>query len=115
MLQFVNKYTTTVQVTIMWYTPGCDDGDWTKKGWWVLNPGQSAIVHGEDLADINRYWCYFASGWDGTSFWSGPISRHVIFPAFEWCEFRANTSSVPVGYRILDCDDIDDLIVELIP
>jgi hypothetical protein len=61
MLQFINSYPHRLDLTIMWFTPNCvDGGDWTKSGWWALSPGQSAVVHGADLADINRFWCYLA-------------------------------------------------------
>ncbi|WP_329572324.1 DUF1036 domain-containing protein [Streptomyces sp. NBC_01361] len=112
MLQFINSYPATVQVTIMWFTPPCDDGNWTKKGWWVIPTGHSAVAHGGDLEDINRFWCYFASGWDGNSFWRGPIIRSVPLSAFEWCEWRGGTSSIEIGYKQVDVGDSDDVIIE---
>lgn len=47
----------TVWVSIMYYSPNCSDGgNWTKKGWWKIEPGpeHSKIVYGGSLQDLNR-------------------------------------------------------------
>ncbi|MFC7263745.1 DUF1036 domain-containing protein [Streptomyces lutosisoli] len=115
MLKFINQYPQKLAVTIMWYTPNCvDGGDWTKKGWWNLAPGQSAVVHGGDLSDINRYWCYFAHAADG-AFWAGDLARQAPSRAFDWCEWTSSTDSTQIGYRMQDVGDHDDLDITLTP
>jgi uncharacterized membrane protein len=115
MLQICNHYPVAVWVTIMWYTPNCSDGgDWTKAGWWHVAPNACAVVSGEDLDEINRYWCYYAEGDDGVT-WSGPYVRNAPFQAFRWCEWTGSTQSQDVGYRLLDIGDNDDFTLNLVP
>lgn len=114
MLQFINSYPHRLDLTIMWFTPNCvDGGDWTKSGWWPLSPGQSAVVHGADLADINRFWCYFARAADG-AFWAGDIARNVPPRVFTWCEWTSSTDAFQIGYRLLDVGDRDDMTISLV-
>jgi len=83
MLQFTNFYPSKLWVAIMWYTPNCPDGgNWTKKGWWSLIPGQSKVVSGLDLDEVNRYWCYYAQAENGAH-WSGPYLRMVPPQSFD--------------------------------
>ena len=115
MLKFTNLYPSKLWVAIMWYTPNCPDGgDWTKKGWWSLVTGQSKIVSGLDLCDVNRYWCFYAQALNG-AYWAGPYKRMVPTQKFEWCEWTSSTSAFQVGFRLLDVDDNDDVSVHLIP
>ena len=93
MLKFCNKYKTGVWVSIMYYEPGCSDGgDWVKKGWWRLTPGQCKVAYGGDLDDLNRYFCFYADADDG-AVWAGPYKRFVPFQAFAWCEWIACSTS----------------------
>ena len=115
MLTFTNLYPKQVWVSIMWYTPGCvDGGDWTKMGWWNLTVGQSKIVSGLDLDEVNRYWCFYAHAADGT-YWGGPYHRMVPHEAYEWCEWTSSTSAHSVGFRLFDIDGNDDYTVILVP
>jgi uncharacterized membrane protein len=115
MLKFTSLYPSKLWVTIMWYTPNCPDGgNWSKKGWWSLVPGQSKIVSGSDLADVNRYWCFYAQAANG-AIWAGPYKRLVPAQAFDLCEWTSSTGAFKIGYRLLDVDDNDDLTVNLVP
>ncbi len=115
MLKFSNHYRVRLSVAIMWYTPNCPDGgDWTKKGWWTIDPGQSKIASGLDLADVNRYWCYFARATDG-AFWAGDIARMAPSRAFDWCEWTSSSDASQIGFRLLDVGDDDDHTLNLSP
>ncbi len=114
MLRVCNHYTRTIWVTIMWYSPNCGDGgNWRKRGWWKIDPGQCKIVFGEDLEDINRYFCYYANSSDGSE-WSGPYIRDVPINAFLWCEWSKDSQSREIGYRLLDIEDNDDFTLNLV-
>ena len=87
-------------VSFLWYSPGCSDGgDWTKKGWWKLEPGQTKTVFGKDLQSVNTYYYWHAESNDG-AVWSGPFNTCVPLNASEW---RINTCCSPtcrtVGFR----------------
>jgi uncharacterized membrane protein len=113
MLRFCNSYHTTVNVAIIYYHPNCPDGgDWVKKGWWVLNPGECKVPYGGDLNDLNRYYLYVAEAIDGR-FWAGEYVRQVPNRAFEWCENTASTDSRQAGFRLLDIGDNDNFTVNL--
>lgn len=121
MLAFRNRYPKGLWVAIMYYSPGCSDGgDWEKKGWWRLTPGQRKVVYGGDLADLNRYYCFYAEADDG-AVWAGPYVRFLPYQAFDWCEWTACSHSdgspcgVTVGLRLLDIDSNDDFTVNLVP
>ncbi len=115
MLRFCNQYPREVWVSIMWYHPNCSDGgNWEKKGWWHLFPGECKVVFGEDLDEINRYYTFFAHASDG-AVWAGPYVRAVPHTAYDWCEWTANTDSRDVGFRLLDIGDNDDYTVNLVP
>jgi uncharacterized membrane protein len=42
---------------------------WAAQGWWIIKPGDCAVVHGEDLD--NRYYYVFAHPTDGGPPWKG--------------------------------------------
>jgi|SRR3954453_5043194 len=113
MLKFVNNYSSPLWVAIMWYTPNCPDGgNWSKKGWWSLTPGQGKVVSGEDLEDVNRYWCFYAQAQNGHH-WSGPIKRMVPHQAFDWCEWTSSSGAFQVGFQVMDINSYDDVIAQL--
>src|SRR5687768_4306146 len=42
-----NMYSTTVWAMFEWHHPDCiDGGDWRKRGWWRIEPGQTSVVYG---------------------------------------------------------------------
>jgi uncharacterized membrane protein len=120
MLKICNAYPKGVWVAIMYYAPDCEYGEWIKKGWWRLTPGQCKIVYGGDLADLNRYYCFYAEADDG-AVWAGPYKRFVPYQAFSWCEWIACSHSdgspcgYTAGYRLLDIDNHDDFKLTLVP
>lgn len=115
MLSFSNQYPSHVWLAIMWYTPGCSDGgDWTKKGWWSIDPGSSVNVLDLDLDETNRYYCFYAEADDG-AVWTGPYVRNLPYEAFEWCEWTGSTDSRDLGLRAFDISDNDDYTVNLTP
>jgi uncharacterized membrane protein len=105
-LHFNNAYPSTIWTMIEWHHPGCEDGgDWEKAGWWKIEPGGSAIVHGGDLD--KRYWYFYAHAADG-AYWAGAYEEIVPHIAFDWCSDTANTDSRTIGMRELDVGDNDD-------
>ncbi|MFF8956166.1 DUF1036 domain-containing protein [Streptomyces sp. NPDC014894] len=115
MLKYVNQYPQPISVCIMWYTPNCPDGgDWTKKGWWNISPGGSAVVHSADLSDVNRYWCDYIFATDGTV-WDGDVTRWVPLRRFQWCEWTSSTDAVQAGFFVNDIDGNDDATFLITP
>ncbi|MBD1811958.1 DUF1036 domain-containing protein [Microcoleus vaginatus] len=113
MLTICNKYTHGVWVAIMYYRPNCSDGgNWAKKGWWRLNPGECKVVYGGSLRSLNRYYCYYAEADNGAN-WSGPYVRPVPPQAFDWCEWISNTQATNVGFRLLDINSYDNFTLNL--
>lgn len=56
-LVLCNSYPTTIQTSIMFYSPescGGDGGNFEKMGWWRIAPGSCALVYANDLEDVNR-------------------------------------------------------------
>ena len=115
MFTFCNNYPREVWISFMWYSPNCPDGgNWTKKGWWHLFPGQCANVFNEDLDDINRYYLFYSHADDGAE-WSGPYTRAVPGTRYEWCEWTASTNHRNVGFRLVDIGENEDFTYTLIP
>lgn len=97
MLRLTNEHNSTVWAMIEWYHPNCPDGgDWEKKGWWKMEPGESKVPYADDLDDVNLWWYCFAHAADGTV-WGGDFPEQVPDHAFQWCEQTADTSSRTVG------------------
>jgi hypothetical protein len=96
-IAYRNGYSHRLWVAIGYYSPGCEDGsNWAKRGWYQLDPGQSAIV----LWTTNDYSTFYAEADDGT-FWAGPYSTQVPLSAFDWCWFTGSTASHLVGMRLV--------------
>jgi hypothetical protein len=96
-LRLTNQHNSTLWAMIEWYHPNCPDGgDWEKKGWWQIEPGESKIPYGGDLDDVNLNWYCFAHAADGTV-WGGNFPELVPTGAFDWCEQTADTTSRSVG------------------
>ncbi len=113
MLTVVNGYSQTISVAIWYYHPNCPDGgDWAKKGWWVIPPGQRRVPYGGSLRSLNRYWTYHAHAADGTN-WSGPYVSACPPHAFDWCLNTANTQSQSRGFRLLDINGYDNFTLTL--
>lgn len=120
MWQFCNQYSSELWVAIVRYTPNCYDGndylgDWTKEGWWHLNPGECKIVDGDDLEDVNRYYYYYAEAADG-NYWAGPIPvAYIPQEAFNLCIDTGVEPSRELGFRELDIGDYDNYTINLVP
>jgi uncharacterized membrane protein len=113
MLTYVNGYTSTIWAMAEWYHPGCENGNWEKKGWWRIEPGRSAVVFGDDVEDVNRFWYFFAHAADG-AFWAGPFEETVPINAFDWCENTGSSTSRTIGMRELDVGDNDDFTLTFV-
>lgn len=112
MLRLTNEHNFTVWAMIEWYRPNCPDGgDWEKKGWWELAPGQSKIAFAGDLDDVNLWWYSFAHAADGRA-WGGNFPELVPTRPFQWCEHTADTSSRTVGmFEFPGGQDEDHVVV----
>ena len=103
-VHFVNGYFEVVSVMVVFYSPdGCGDyGSWGTRGWWNINPGDSAYVLDTD----NRYFGYYAESVDGLV-WSGEYGpAYVHYTAFDSCLGIGDNSPETriVGVRQLDLD-----------
>lgn len=97
----------------MWSTPNCPDGgNFTKRGWWVLEPGQCTNIFNRNLADVNRYYYVYADAPDG-KVWSGNYIRAVPDFAFQLCEWVVRNPSRNVGFQQVDIGDNDDFTLTL--
>lgn len=112
MLQFCNRYHSTVWVAIIYHRPNCPDGgDWAKKGWWRIEPGQCKVPIGGNLP--NRYYYFFAEAADG-AFWAGTLATQAPQRVFDWCLNTGSTDSRTLGFRQLDTGATEpDCIVDL--
>jgi Protein of unknown function (DUF1036) len=96
-LQFHNAHGHRLWLSVGYYSPGCEDGsNWAKRGWYELDPNQSAIV----LWTTNTYSTFYAEGEDGAH-WSGPYVTELPFNAFDWCWFTGSTQGEDVGMRLI--------------
>jgi uncharacterized membrane protein len=112
-LRIENAYPRDIWVAIWYYSPNCPDGgDWAKKGWWRISPGQGKVVFGGSLKDHNRYFCYLAESDDG-AYWAGPYVTAVPPQPFDWCLGTANSQSRDAGFRLLDIQSYDNFTLTL--
>ncbi|MCX4763564.1 DUF1036 domain-containing protein [Streptomyces sp. NBC_01275] len=90
-MRFRNNYQATIWAMVEWSFPNCPDGgDWLKKGWWQIAPGQEVIVYGGDADAVNRFWYAYAHTDDGVE-WGGTFPELVPPQRFEWCEKTSST------------------------
>ncbi|GAA5705043.1 MULTISPECIES: DUF1036 domain-containing protein [Streptomyces] len=92
-LNLKNNYHQPVWAMVEWHHPNCSDGgDWMKKGWWKIGPGQTSTVFGDDVHAVNPIWYCYAHSSDGLE-WRDRFQELVPTHAFEWCSNTADTSS----------------------
>lgn len=110
MLRFCNSHPVRIWTAISFYSPedcGGEGGEWQNIGWYVVEPGSCVVVYRNDLADLNRYWYFFAETADGTT-WAGAFPTQVKDEAFNICDGLGATDQRVVGFRELDVGDHDD-------
>jgi hypothetical protein len=96
-LRYQNRYSRGLWLAVGFYNPGCPDGgNWGKKGWWRLEPGQAATA----LATTNTYSTFYAEADDGR-IWAGPYTTNVPLQAFDWCWNTGSSSGDIVGMRLV--------------
>jgi uncharacterized membrane protein len=96
-LRYSNGYSRGLFLTVGYYNPDCSDGgNWSKKGWWRIEPGGAAIV----LWTTNTFSTFFAEADDG-AVWAGPHVTNVPFQAFDWCWNTGSSSGENVGMRLV--------------
>src|SRR5262245_44732449 len=98
-LYVCNHYPSRACVAVMCYFPRCGGGlqgngnCWERQGWFSVVPGTCKRVLpnksfpdvGDDLADLNRYYCIYALADDG-AYWAGPYKRGVTNSKFARCD-----------------------------
>jgi uncharacterized membrane protein len=115
MFRFANSSPTTVWVMFEWRRPNCPDGgDWEKKGWWMIPPGQSKVVYGGDLVPLQACCYYYAHGADGRQ-WSGPIPEFVPSTVFDWCTDTSSTDARRIGMREICTGNFNNYTLTLNP
>jgi len=96
-LRFQNNYKAGLWLVIGYYHPNCPDGgDWGKKGWWRLEPGDADIV----MWTSNDYATFYAEADDG-EVWQGGYVTDVPYEVFDWCWDTGSTNSESVGMRLI--------------
>lgn len=96
-LRYNNAYRSPLWLAVGYYSPNCPDGgDWSKKGWWHLNPGEAKTV----LWTTNAYSLFYAEADDGAH-WAGPYSTDLPFEAFDWCWDTASSNGEQAGMRLI--------------
>jgi len=117
MLTFCNSHPVRIWTAISFYSPeecGGDGGDFQNIGWYRVEPGSCVVVYRNDLADLNRFWYFFAEADDGVT-WSGDFPTFVKHPdAFNICDGFGTTALDRVGFRELDVGDNDDFTLTFV-
>jgi len=116
-LTLCNSYSSRISAAIMFYSPdtcGGEGQNFEMQGWWNIEPGSCALVYGNDLEDLNRFWYYFAHSNDG-AMWSGPFTASVPSEAFDQCYGVGVSPGEGIGFRQLDIGDNDDYTLTFIP
>jgi len=121
-LTLCNGYPFLISTAICFYSPdkcGGEGDNFEMMGWWNIAPGSCALVYGDDLEDLNRYWYYYAEAEDG-AVWSGPYGASVPIFAFDQCYgigvvIENGNESVEIGFRELDIDSYDDYTLTFVP
>jgi len=115
MFRIANGTPTTIWAMFEWHRPNCPDGgNWEKKGWWMIPPGQSKIVYGGDLAQLQACSYYYAHSANGTQ-WSGPFRELVPSTAFDWCSSTSSTDARWVGMREICTGNFNNYTLTLTP
>jgi uncharacterized membrane protein len=116
MLLIRNDYPARIYVAIMLYNPRkCSGlGDFETLGWWSAAPWNSVFVFVNSLANVNRYWYYYAEADDG-AVWAGPYKVMTAEQPFADCLALGTNPGRIVGMRELDIGDNDDYWLTLTP
>ena len=119
-LVLCNGHGTSIWTSIMFYSPracGPETDGFEMMGWWKIDPRSCTLVYANDLADVNRYWYYFAEARDGYV-WAGPWAAQVTNRAFGgagWCHgLGRSDANVRIGYRELDVGRYDHITLTLV-
>jgi uncharacterized membrane protein len=99
-VHFVNGYTQRLQIAIAFKQDSCSEygRPWGTRGWWLLNPGQSAYV----LDTNNQFFYYYAEAVDGRLWTSDGPFVPVTQRAFDSCIDIGSTDARYVGMRQRD-------------
>ena len=99
-LYFMNITTEPVWVAYAYHAPGCEGGvDWSKKGWWKINPIQTKKVLSGWVGGSKYF--FFAEADDFKPVWAGPFFTHLPWNAFDWCWNTASNNGRTLGLRKL--------------
>lgn len=111
-LHFSNQYGHRLWVCISFHSPTtCGAlGDWGTRGWWTIDPGQSAYV-----LDTGNSRAYFYAEADDGAFWAGSDwAIHAPQTAFDSCLWNARIGDRYLGMRPVDIPP-NGLILNLTP
>jgi uncharacterized membrane protein len=114
-LQFGNARPARCWVAISFIHETCagEGGDWMSVGWYPIDPFTTVTVYGHDLADVNRYWYYYAECDDGAVF-QGPYFSQVSDPGpFRHCDGLGVSTARWVGFREIDVGEEDTVVMVL--
>jgi hypothetical protein len=80
-------------VAILYFNEGCSN-KYAKRGWWHLNPGETATVLLEDISDRAMY--YLHAHAPGVGVWGLDLEGTTAdcpVQAFDWCDNTSSTNS----------------------
>ena len=94
-LRVSNRHSAEVWVAVLYPSSYCKEHEgtsWAKKGWWHLNPGETATV--VDGA-LSPQWFYYihAHSSDGTS-WGDGNEADCPPERFDWCDNTSSNTSI---------------------
>jgi hypothetical protein len=97
-IAYRNKYSSPIWLAVGYYLPNCSDGgNWAKKGWYKLNPGQKKTV----LETTNTYSTFYAEAADGRLWSSSSYVTPLPTQAFDWCWNTDSSSAFDAGMRLV--------------
>lgn len=97
-LYFRNGRNENIFVAYAYASPGCPDGgDWSKKGWWAIAPGQTAKVRSGWVGGSKFF--FYAEAADRSPVWAGEFFTHLPVNAFDWCWNTASSNGRTLGMR----------------
>ena len=120
MLEFVNQTPQDVYISYMFFSPDVcgQDGDWQAIGWFHASSGQSVVVYGDSMKDVDHgVWCFYAHTADRQYVWDGPFSTSVPVAAYNQCYLDGTIGGAgeyeEIGFRSFATGSVDNFTMHL--
>jgi uncharacterized membrane protein len=118
MFNVCNNTDKLVSVAFMYYSANCkDQGDFTKVGYYNINPKQCATIFNRDLSSLNQYYYLYAWSadleWPGSNVPGGILVNIPTDKAFTLCSNVTSNPSRNVTFMEIDIGNNADFTVNL--